>query len=511
MQVGALFGRYRLDRPLSVDATGEVWAAFDTTTGRNVAVRALPPEVTEDDEYRARFEREAEIAARIRNPRVLPIHDFGQIGTRLFLATPVVEGTDLQTMLRSTGAMDVPRAVGVVEQLASALEAVHAAGLVEQEVTSANVLVQGDGNVLLTDVGFPPASRRGDGRLRPGDGAVRMPHRQTLPVLGWTSGGPAVVVGGLGSSGRHGRGRRTRNGTRTRAALRIGERAGRGDTRRGRAVTSHRQVRSRGRSAHPEPARHDPGSRGDRRRPRRRRRDPRGRVVRRRRPDARPHRGAAGLSDVHALGRTDHLDSRGTGADATSDGVPGCRGSSPGRRSSTPGRRPREAGASIGTAGSCPCPRPGSGTCARRTTGSAVLPRLRAHPAARRTVPSRRVGSRARPGTCTGARSTTGTALLPRLRTHPAARRTVPSRRVGAGRRGAVALDRPLHPDGAVTVRSGSCSSLRVRAGESHLDRLGHRTPFDGPQREGFPGITILDTRQPHVDLGGEIELLVAP
>lgn len=156
MQVGALFGRYRLDRPLSVDATGEVWAAFDTTTGRNVAVRALPPEVTEDDEYRARFEREAEIAARIRNPRVLPIHDFGQIGTRLFLATPVVEGTDLQTMLRSTGAMDVPRAVGVVEQLASALEAVHAAGLVEQEVTSANVLVQGDGNVLLTDVGFPP-------------------------------------------------------------------------------------------------------------------------------------------------------------------------------------------------------------------------------------------------------------------------------------------------------------------------------------------------------------------
>ncbi|MGW3485643.1 serine/threonine-protein kinase, partial [Rhodococcus indonesiensis] len=156
MQVGALFGRYRLDRPLSVDATGEVWAAFDTTTGRNVAVRALPPDVTEDDEYRARFEREAEIAARIRNPRVLPIHDFGQIGSRLFLATPVVEGTDLQTMLRSTGSMDVPRAVDVVEQLASALEAVHAAGLVEQEVTSANVLVQGDGNVLLTDVGFPP-------------------------------------------------------------------------------------------------------------------------------------------------------------------------------------------------------------------------------------------------------------------------------------------------------------------------------------------------------------------
>ncbi|MGV9733907.1 serine/threonine-protein kinase [Rhodococcus aetherivorans] len=156
MQVGALFGRYRLDRPLSVDATGEVWAAFDTITHRHVAVRALPPEATEDDDYRARFEREAEIAARIRNPHVVPIHDFGQIGSRLFLATTIVQGTSLQAMLRATGAMEVPRAVDVVEQLASALEAVHAAGLVEQEVTSANVLVQDDGLICLTDVGFPP-------------------------------------------------------------------------------------------------------------------------------------------------------------------------------------------------------------------------------------------------------------------------------------------------------------------------------------------------------------------
>ncbi|MEV0947344.1 serine/threonine-protein kinase [Rhodococcus sp. NPDC049939] len=155
MQVGAQFGKYRLDLPLSADANGEVWAAFDTITHRHVTVRALPPETTENDDYRDRFEREANIAANVRNPHVIPIHDFGQIGDHLFLATPHTRGVSLQTMLESTGAMDVPRAVEVVEQLSTALEAVHAAGVTEQAVTSANVRVQENGLICLTDVGLP--------------------------------------------------------------------------------------------------------------------------------------------------------------------------------------------------------------------------------------------------------------------------------------------------------------------------------------------------------------------
>ncbi|MFC9760972.1 protein kinase [Rhodococcus jostii] len=155
MQVGALFGRYRLDRSLTVDVSGEVWAAFDTVMFRQVMVRVLPPDATEDDEYCDRFEREAGIAAQIRNPHIVPIHDFGQVGNRLFLATPVTQGTNLRTILQSTGPMEVSRAVGVVEQLASALEAVRVAGLVEQEVSSANVVVQDGGLVQLTDVGLP--------------------------------------------------------------------------------------------------------------------------------------------------------------------------------------------------------------------------------------------------------------------------------------------------------------------------------------------------------------------
>ena len=155
MQVGALFGRYRLDRSLTVDVSGEVWAAFDTVTSRQVVVRVLPPDATEDDEFCERFERDVGIAAQIRNPHIVPIHDFGQIGNRLFLATPTTQGTNLRTILQTTGPMEVSRAVGVVEQLASALEAVGAAGLVEQEVSPANVIVQDGGLIQLTDVGLP--------------------------------------------------------------------------------------------------------------------------------------------------------------------------------------------------------------------------------------------------------------------------------------------------------------------------------------------------------------------
>ena len=113
MQSGALFGRYRLDRSLSVDENGEVWAAFDTVTARHVTVRALPRDASEDDEYCDRFVREAGLAAHIRNPHVVPIHDFGQIGNRLYLATPLTGGTNLRTILQASGPMEATRAAGL--------------------------------------------------------------------------------------------------------------------------------------------------------------------------------------------------------------------------------------------------------------------------------------------------------------------------------------------------------------------------------------------------------------
>ncbi|MFZ2172998.1 MAG: serine/threonine-protein kinase [Rhodococcus sp. (in: high G+C Gram-positive bacteria)] len=210
MQVGARFGRYRLDRPLTMDANGEVWSAVDTVTLRQVAVRALPPEATEDDDYRERFERAAGIAAHIQNPHVMPIHDFGQVGNRLFLATPLIEGTYLQTILESTGPMNVDRAVAVAGQLASALDALRAAGLPEPEVSSANVFMQDGGAVYLTGTWLPasPGAASGicgltavlyeclTGRFFPSSSPDHLPPRPSSVMSTLPAGMDAVIARG---------------------------------------------------------------------------------------------------------------------------------------------------------------------------------------------------------------------------------------------------------------------------------------------------------------------------
>ncbi|WP_068269916.1 serine/threonine protein kinase [Aldersonia kunmingensis] len=155
MQVGALFGKYRLERLVSQDVMGEVWAAVDTTSRQPVLLRALPAEAADDYQYRERFARDAELAAQVKSPNVVPVYDFGQVGSRLFRVSPQVEGTNLWQRLEASGAMPPQQAVDVVTQMATGLQAVRAAGLNSQEVASANVLVRDNGQVLLSEVGLP--------------------------------------------------------------------------------------------------------------------------------------------------------------------------------------------------------------------------------------------------------------------------------------------------------------------------------------------------------------------
>lgn len=155
MQVGALFGKYRLERLLSQDVMGEVWAAVDTSSQQSVVLRALPPEAADDYQYRERFDRDAQAATRVKSPNALPVYDFGQIGNRLFRVSPQVGGTSLWRRLESSGPMPPQQAVDLVTQMAIGLQAVQAAGLNSQEVASANVVVRADGQVLVSEVGLP--------------------------------------------------------------------------------------------------------------------------------------------------------------------------------------------------------------------------------------------------------------------------------------------------------------------------------------------------------------------
>jgi predicted Ser/Thr protein kinase len=151
--VSAEFGPYKLLTMLGKGGMGEVWRAHDTDTDRVVALKVLPTTLADDDLYRERFLREAQIVSRLNNPFVVPIHRYGTIDGRLYVDMRLVEGRDLATLL-AYGPLAPPRAVAIVEQAAKALNAAHKLGLVHRDVKPSNVLVTDDDFAYLIDFGI---------------------------------------------------------------------------------------------------------------------------------------------------------------------------------------------------------------------------------------------------------------------------------------------------------------------------------------------------------------------
>ncbi len=147
------FGRYRLDRLLGRGAAGEVWLAYDSADARTVALKILSGSAAEDADYRRRFEREARIGARLDNPHIAEIHHFGEFGGRLYLDMAYIPGVDLAKLVRSA-TMSATQAVDLVSQVAEALDAAHAAGLVHRDVKPANIIVHTSGFAYLIDFGI---------------------------------------------------------------------------------------------------------------------------------------------------------------------------------------------------------------------------------------------------------------------------------------------------------------------------------------------------------------------
>lgn len=151
---GELFAGYRIERVLGAGGMGEVYVARHPRLPRSDAVKVLPAQYAADPEYRARFEREADLAASLSHPAIVKVYDRGEYEGRLWIAMELVDGVDLARRLAATGPFGIDEVIRIAETVAGALDRANAQGLVHRDVKPANILLSRDGDVLLTDFGI---------------------------------------------------------------------------------------------------------------------------------------------------------------------------------------------------------------------------------------------------------------------------------------------------------------------------------------------------------------------
>jgi len=173
--VGSQLAGYRLEAVVGRGGMGLVYRAEHLRLRRKVALKVLPPELAADADFRKRFESESRLAAAIDHPNIIPLYDAGEADGLLFLTMRLVDGLDLDALLKRDGPMAADAAVSVAAQVGAALDAAHARGLVHRDVKPGNVLVatgagtQAPYHCYLTDFGLSKDTFAPGGLTRAGE------------------------------------------------------------------------------------------------------------------------------------------------------------------------------------------------------------------------------------------------------------------------------------------------------------------------------------------------------
>ncbi len=190
-RIGTELGGYRIVEQLGRGGTSVVYRAEHVRLGRGAALKLLSPGLGEAD-FSDRFLRESRLAASLDHPNIVPVYDAGEDDDLLWIAMACVEGTDLKTLIAEEGRLPVRRALSITGQIASALDAAHARGLVHRDVKPANILIGPDDRAYLSDFGAVKELASA-GTTRTGNGVIAKALAKA-PVDRYATPGDLVVA-----------------------------------------------------------------------------------------------------------------------------------------------------------------------------------------------------------------------------------------------------------------------------------------------------------------------------
>src|SRR3989454_1321781 len=150
---GTKLGRYEIRSKVGAGGMGEVYLAEDTKLDRKVALKILPADVAADVNRMNRFVQEAKAASALNHPNILTIHEIDQRDSGLFIASEFIDGETLRKRMKGA-TMKLGEVLDVAAQIASALSAAHAAGIVHRDIKPENIMLRRDGIVKVLDFGL---------------------------------------------------------------------------------------------------------------------------------------------------------------------------------------------------------------------------------------------------------------------------------------------------------------------------------------------------------------------
>ena len=153
-----LAGRYELESVIGQGGMARVFKGADTVLNRTVAIKVLSPQFANDEQFVARFRREAQAAAALNHPNIVSVYDTGSQGDVHYIVMEYVEGRTLRDVIKGEGPLLPERAIEIAEAVCSALSAAHEGGLVHRDIKPGNIMITRDGEVKVMDFGIARTS-----------------------------------------------------------------------------------------------------------------------------------------------------------------------------------------------------------------------------------------------------------------------------------------------------------------------------------------------------------------